>query len=82
MYTYFVAYFYIDGLGRDRMGNTFVEVPRAITQKRDIRQIEAFLESKYPNHMYIAVTNFQLLSTTSVITEAEDKLQEKGEVVC
>jgi hypothetical protein len=82
MYTYFIAYFYIDGLGRDRMGNTFVDVPRAITQKRDIRQIEAFLESRYPKHLYIAVTNFQLMSTPSVGIEVEDKLQEKGEVVC
>lgn len=82
MYTYFIAYFYIDGLGRDRMGNTFVDVPRAITQKRDIRQIEAFLESRYPKHLYIAVTNFQLMSTTSVGVEVEDKLQEKGEIVC
>ena len=82
MYKYFVAYFYIDGLGRDRMGNTFIDVPRAITQKRDIRQIEAFLESKYPKYLYIAVTNFQLMSTPSVDIEVEDKLQERGEVVC
>lgn len=82
MYKYFVAYFYIDGLGRDRMGNTFIDVPRAITQKRDIRQIEAFLESKYPKYLYIAVTNFQLMSTPSVGIEAEEKLQERGEVIC
>ena len=82
MYTYFVAYFYIDGLGRDRMGNASVEMPRVITQQRDIRQIEAFLKSKYPNHMYIAVTNFQLLSAPSVAAEVEHKLQEKGETIC
>ena len=82
MYTYFVAYFYIDGLGRDRMGNTFVELPCSITQKRDIRQIEAFLESKYPNHMYIAVTNFQLLGTPSSVVITDDVAQEKGETVC
>ena len=64
------------------MGNTFVDVPRAITQNRDIRQIEAFLESRYPKHLFIAVTNFQLMSTPSVGIEVEDKLQEKGEVVC
>lgn len=81
MCTYFIAYFYIDGLGHSRMGNTIKELPRPLTNRRDIRQIEATIQSKNPSYMYVAVTNFQLLEGP-VVDIKQQPNQEKGEAIC
>ena len=82
MYTYFIAYFYIDGLGRSRMGNTTIDLTCRVSNEMDIRRIESTLATRHPRYMYISVTNFQLLNECASTLSKEQKKKKKGEVLC
>lgn len=81
MYTYFVAYFFVNGLGQNRMGNDCLKLPFKISAKSHIRHAEQMLVNRNPHHMYIAITNWELLEEHEAIC-IEENLQRRGEATC